>query len=195
MVVLEKSNKMANFIYTAKDKQGTKVTGQIDSVNRAEAQQRLEGMGYIPISIVNRSAAGEGTVIATIGQKYSTSILTGEGLTETSLILTAKTLTGAGKTYSTKSRAIISFSGDVKNVSSIGTEYSSNWIMFLIGILTLPLYGLGIVFLILHFTHKERYIVVNFQGATYALTLRGVSNKDVQSFIEKTIDTTRAVSS
>jgi hypothetical protein len=180
---------MPRFVYTARERQGTNVSGGIDAQDKAEAVRKIEAMGCTPISVTCRDTVGSGNTIATLGQKYSTSLLAGQGFSQTSLVLTARTLSGVGKTYSAKSKGIISFAGDVKNVSSIGLEYTSNWIYLLLGILTLPAYGLGILFLIVYFVTKERYVVVNFQGALYALSLRGISNADAQAFMEKVLST------
>lgn len=131
-------------------------------------------------------------VIAQVGQKYSTSLLSGAGFSKTSLILTNKTLSGVGKTYTAKSKGIVSFEANLRDVSSLGIEYTSHWILILIGIMTLWLFGLGLLFIALYFVSKERYIVVNVQGALYALSLRGISNQDIQSFIEIALAEARA---
>jgi len=135
----------------------------------------------------NQTSNGKDNVIARLGHTYSTSLLAGKGLYKTSLELTECTLSGVGKTYASSSKGVISFSGDVKNISSIGIDYCSNWVMLLVGLLTLPIYGLGIIFLIIYSSSKERYIVVNFQGAKYALSLKKISSADTQIFIEKVL--------
>ena len=135
----------------------------------------------------NQTSNGKDNVIARLGHTYSTSLLAGKGLYKTSLELTKDSLSGVGKTYAASSKGVISFSGDVKNISSIGIDYYSNWVMLLVGLLTLPMYGLGIIFLIIYSSSKERYIVVNFQGAKYALSLKKISSEDTQIFIEKVL--------
>lgn len=130
---------------------------------------------------------GTETIIAQVGQKYSTSLLAGAGFSKTSLVLTNKTLSGVGKTYTAKSKGVVSFAANLKDVSSLGIEYAAHWILILLGILTLPFFGLGLLFIIFYFVSNERYIVVNVQGALYALSLRGISNQEVQSFIEKAL--------
>jgi len=136
-------------------------------------------------------APGTEMIIAQVGQKYSTSLLAGAGFSKTSLVLTDRTLSGVGKTYTAKSKGVVSFAANLKDISSLGIEYASHWILILLGILTLPLFGLGLLFIILYFVSKERYIVVNVQGALYALSLRGISNQDVQAFIEKSLAAAR----
>lgn len=127
-------------------------------------------------------APGE-QLIATMGQKYSTSFFTGAGFSKTALVLTNKALAGVGKTYSTK-KGVISFKAPLRNVSSVGVEYSSELLALILGILTLPLF-IGVFFLIYYFVKKERYIVINVQGVLYALSLRGIPNDQVNLFIEK----------
>ncbi len=183
---------MARFIYTARDRRGEKFSGGVDATDKADAIRQLGSMGYTPVSVASRDATGTDTVIAQVGQKYATSLLAGEGFSQTSLVLTARTLSGVGKTYSANSRGIVSFCGDVKKVSSMGMDYSSNWIYLLLGILLLAVWGIGIIFLIIYFVNKERYIVVNFQGAMYALSLRGISNDEVQAFVQKVLRTSAA---
>ena len=136
----------------------------------------------------NQTSNGKDNVIARLGHTYSTSLLAGKGLYKTSLELTKCTLSGVGKTYAASPKSVISFSGDVKNISSIGIDYCSNWVMLLVGLLTLPIYGLGIIFLIIYSSSKERYIVVNFQGAKYALSLKEISSEDTQIFIEQVLN-------
>ncbi len=136
----------------------------------------------------NQTSNGKDNVIARLGHKYSSSLLAGKGLYKTSLELTKDSLSGVGKTYAASSRGVISFSGDVKNISSIGIDYCSNWVMLLAGLLTSPIYGLGIIFLIIYFSSKERYIVVNFQGVKYALSLKEISSEDTQIFIEQVLN-------
>jgi hypothetical protein len=83
----------------------------------------------------------------------------------------------------------VSFAAPLKDVSSVGLEYSSNYILLILGILLLAAYGLGIILIIAYFFSKQRYIVINIQGFAYALSLRGISNKEVDGFIETTIQT------
>jgi hypothetical protein len=127
-------------------------------------------------------APGE-QLIATMGQKYSTSFFTGAGFSKTALVLTNKALSGVGKTYSTK-KGVISFKAPLRNISSVGVEYSSEILALILGILTLPIF-IGVLFLIYYFVRKERYIVINVQGVLYALSLRGIPNEHVNLFIEK----------
>jgi hypothetical protein len=125
------------------------------------------------------------TLIASIGQTYTTSFFSGSGFSKTSLTLTEDSISGVGKTYQASGRGIISFTGDLRNVSSLGMEYKSYYILLLLGILTL-IVGVGVIFLIMYFASKERYIIINFQGYVYALSLRGISNADVDAFIATT---------
>lgn len=131
-------------------------------------------------------------VIAQIGQKYSTSFFTGGGFNKTSLTLSSDRIAGVGKTYTAASKGIVSFAAPLKDVSSVGLEYSSNYILLILGILLLAAYGLGIILIIAYFFSKQRYIVINIQGFAYALSLRGISNKEVDGFIETTIQTLNA---
>ena len=131
-----------------------------------------------------RSGAQPNQPIAQIGQKISTSLFTGHGFSKTSIVLTKDRLTGVGQTYAARGRAIVSFTGDLRSVSSLGLEYNSNYILLILGLATLVIFGLGIIFLIMYVMSKERYIVVNFQGMGYALSLQGISNKEVENFIE-----------
>ncbi len=133
--------------------------------------------------------AGKNVVIAQIGQNYLTSIVTGAGFSSTSLVLTNRTLSGAGKTYTAKSKGSVSFSGDVRNLSSIGIRYLSYWILLLLGIISFPL---GIIFIILYFVTKQRFIEINFQGVVYSLSMRGIDNKEAQIFIDKVLYTVAA---
>lgn len=132
-------------------------------------------------------------VTAQIGQKYSTSFFTGGGFSKTSLTLSSDRIAGVGKTYTAASKGIVSFTAPLKDVSSVGLEYSSNHILLALGILLLAAYGLGIIFIIAYFFSKQRYIVINIQGFAYALSLRGISNKEVDSFIETTIQSLNTV--
>ena len=122
--------------------------------------------------------------IAQLGQSYKTSFFAGDGISKTSIELAPNRISGKGKTYTAASKGVISFAGDLKSVSSIGMEYQSNYILLILGILLLAAYGLGILFIIAYFMTKERYIVVNFEGFVYALSLRGIRNKDVEQFVE-----------
>jgi hypothetical protein len=128
-------------------------------------------------------------VIAQIGQKYSASFFTGGGFNKTSVTLSSDRIAGVGKTYTAASKGIVSFAAPLKDVSSVGLEYSSNYILLILGILLLAAYGLGIILIIAYFFSKQRYIVINIQGFAYALSLRGISNKEVDGFIETTIQT------
>ena len=164
------------------------------SLCRKEIERRggLSAIADTPEQAAGLKKKESEPIIAIIGQKYSTSLLSGAGFSKTSLVLTNRTLSGVGKTYTAKSKGIVSFSGNVKNISSLGIEYTSNWIFLLLGLVLLLAWGLGIIFLILYFVQKERYIIVNFQGALYALSLRGISNQDVQVFIEKSLEVASA---
>jgi hypothetical protein len=128
-------------------------------------------------------------VIAQIGQKYSASFFTGGGFNKTSVTLSSDRIAGVGKTYTAASKGIVSFAAPLKDVSSVGLEYSSNYILLILGILLLAAYGLGIILIVAYFFSKQRYIVINIQGFAYALSLRGISNKEVDGFIETTIQT------
>jgi hypothetical protein len=128
-------------------------------------------------------------IIAQVGQKYSTSFFTGSGFSKTSLTLSSDRIAGVGKTYTAASKGIVSFAAPLKDVSSVGLEYTSNHILLILGVLLLAAYGLGIILIIAYFFSKQRYIVINIQGFAYALSLRGISNRDVDSFIETTIQT------
>jgi hypothetical protein len=128
-------------------------------------------------------------VIAQIGQKSSASFFTGGGFNKTSVTLSSDRIAGVGKTYTAASKGIVSFAAPLKDVSSVGLEYSSNYILLILGILLLAAYGLGIILIIAYFFSKQRYIVINIQGFAYALSLRGISNKEVDGFIETTIQT------
>ena len=138
--------------------------------------------------VKKQDSNGNDNVIARLGHKYSDSLLSGKCLWKTSLELTEKTLSGIGRTYASSPKKVISFSGNVKDISSIGFDYCSNWILLLVGILTLPLYGLGIIFLIIYSNSKTPYIVVNFQGAKYALSLKEIPCEASQKFIEKVLN-------
>lgn len=132
------------------------------------------------------------TIVARIGQKYSSSFFTGSGFNKTSLVLYSDHINGVGKTYTAASKGILSFSAPLKDLSSVGLEYRSNYILLILGILLLAAYGLGILLIILYFTSKQRYIIINIRGFAYALSLRGISNREVDSFIETTIDSLNA---
>jgi hypothetical protein len=154
---------------------------------------------------------------AQIGQSYSASFFSGGGFTKTSLALSHSSLSGVGKTYTSTSKGIISFTAPLYTVSSIGLEYSMNHLFLIVGVLlslsgslllaapgfksmltggqtslhghALPLlvFGLGLLSLIKYIFSKRRYLVVNVQGYCYALSLRGISNEDVEAFIDHTI--------
>jgi|GEM_PF-6568214 len=143
--------------------------------------------------------------IAQIGQKYATSFFTGGGFSKTSLTLSTDRIAGVGKTYTAASKGIVSFAAPLKEVSSLGIEYKSNYTLLILGVLLLALgiflpsflqsdikllfLGLGIMFVVAYVYSKERYIVINIKGFAYALSLRGISNKEVGSFIDTTIQT------
>lgn len=122
--------------------------------------------------------------IAQLGQSYKASFFAGDGISKTSIELTADRISGRGKTYTATSKEGVSFMGDLKSVSSIGMDYHSSYILLVLGVILLVAYGLGILFLIAYYMTKERFIVVNFEGFTYALSLRGIRNKDVDQFVE-----------
>ena len=132
-----------------------------------------------------------GTKIAQIGQSYKASLFSGSGFSKTSLVLSNDSLSGVGKTYTASSRAIVSFTARLESVSSIGMKYYSNYLLLVLGILTLIVYGLGILFIIFYFTSKQRFFVVNVSGALYALSLRGISNQDLDVFVEKVAEHSR----
>ena len=111
-----------------------------------------------------RSGAQPHQPIAQIGQDISTSLFSGHGFSKTSLVLTKDRLRGVGQTYAASGRAIVSFTGDLKSVSSLGLEYKSNYIWLILGFATLIIFGLGIIFLIMYAMSKERYIVINFRA-------------------------------
>ena len=106
----------------------------------------------------------------------------------TKLVLKKYTLSGVGITYTAKSKGSVSFSGDIRNLSSIGVRYLSYWILLLLGFILLFAYGIGIIFIILYFIIKQRFIEINFQGAVYSLSMRGISNEEAQVFIDKTLE-------
>ena len=123
------------------------------------------------------------TTIATIGQNYNSSFFSGGKFPKTSVVLKENHISGIGRTNTSLQKETISFCGDLKSVSSIGLQYSSNYMYLILGILLLPAWGIGLVFIIGYFLSKQRYILINFQGAVYALDLKGISNIDVDSFI------------
>jgi len=125
-------------------------------------------------------------IIAQIGQKYSTSLLTGGGFSKTSLTLSSDQLAGGGKSYTSTSTRKVSFIAPLKTISSVGLDYSSNYILLLLGIILLAAFGLGIILIIAYFFTKQRYIVINIQGFAYTLSLRGISNKEVTEFMDAT---------
>ncbi len=157
------------------------------------------------------------TYFAQIGQNYSASFFSGGGFSKTSLALSLNSLSGVGKSYTSTSKGIVSFTAPLFAISSIGLEYGSAHIFLVLGLLlllsgSLPLLspslsslfndslgsvnghalpvlllGLGVLSLIKYFFSKKRYIVVNVQGCCYSLSLRGISNKDVEIFIDHTI--------
>ena len=131
-------------------------------------------------------------IIAQIGQKYSTSLLTGGGFSKTSLSLFTDQLAGGGKSYTLTANKNVSFIAPLKAVSSVGLDYSSYYILLILGIIVLlvsvvtfwPAAVLGILLIIAYIKIKQRYIVVNVHGFAYALSLRGISNQEVTDFME-----------
>lgn len=55
------------------------------------------------------------------------------------------------------------FAAPLRDVSSIGLAYNSNYILLIFGVLFLAAYGLGLLLILAYFMTKQRYIVVNIQ--------------------------------
>lgn len=123
-------------------------------------------------------------VIAKLGQKF-VSLLVGGGLTNTSLLLTNKRLYASGLNYSARGKSYQSRVGEIRSLHTIGLMYQSNFWLLVIGIPLLVLYGAGLIFIGLYFWTRHRYIQINFGGDLTSLSLRGVSNDEVESFIKK----------
>ena len=48
-------------------------------------------------------------------------------------------------------------------------------------------YGAGIIFILLYFWTRDRHIRINFGGEVTSLSLRGISNEEVEQFIKITM--------
>ena len=123
-------------------------------------------------------------VLGVVGQKFLTSLIVGMGFTQTSLMVTDKRLYAAGTNYSTKGKAYQTLVGEVKALHSIGIEYSSNFWLLVFGIPLLAAYGLGVILIIMYFWTRQRNIQFNFGGEVTSLSLRGISNEEVERFIK-----------
>jgi len=132
--------------------------------------------------------------IAQIGQNYSSSVFSAEGIGKTSLVLSCNNLSGAGKNYTLIFKRTISFTIPLSSISSISLEYSSAYIFLILSCFGFAAsfwkltFGVasGIFFLIFYLFSIHRYIVINVHGCCYALSLRGIANSEVDTFIGQT---------
>jgi len=133
--------------------------------------------------------------IAQIGQNYGSSVFSEEGIGKTSLVLSHNNLSGAGKNYTLTSKRTISFTIPLYSISSISLECSSAYILLILSCFgfAASFWNLtsgvasGIIFLILYLFSIHRYIVINVHGCCYALSLRGIANREVDTFIGQTM--------
>ena len=126
-------------------------------------------------------------ILSTVGQKFLTSFLIGDGITKISLMTTDKRIYGAGNSYSLKGKTFITLVGELKSLNSIGLEYKSNFWFLILGIPLLAAYGIGVIFIILYFLKRHRHIKINFGGEVNSFSLRGISNEEVEEFIKTTM--------
>jgi hypothetical protein len=145
---------------------------------------------------------GEEVLIAAIGQRYLTSILKGQGMESTSIVLTASQISGGGQSFDLRGNKQASrFLADVSSLSSIGFAKSSNlwWCILglLGGILGLGLLyvgrlmiapGLGIgcvgiVFLIKFFLSSKAILMLNISGHIEAISVSGVPKDELEAFL------------
>ena len=126
-------------------------------------------------------------IIAQLGQSRLVSIASSLSLTKTSVILKEGTLTGMGVQENNKTF----FKGDLEDLTSISIEIFREIPLLIVGLILLPAYGFGLIFLILYLIRKQRTLKLNFHGEVYSLPLKGYKDGEVEEFIDTILDAKR----
>lgn len=139
-------------------------------------------------------------VIAAIRQKYLVAFVKGQGVESTSLILTQTKIYGYGQSYSAAgSSSRIRFVGDVSQLSSVGLEYRSNFVLLILAILSSVVFVLqfggsgrtdgdgaflaALLFFVFYALSRRKMLIINLGGYAHALSVSGVPEQEVIEFM------------
>lgn len=125
--------------------------------------------------------------IMTVGQGFGTSLLVGAGLSKTTATLSSRRLYIQGRGIGVSRQERISLVADLDQIGGVGTIYSGNLALLIIGVLALPALGFGLIFILLWFMTKERGMMIYLPGAQFACSLRGIPNDVADEFVRRTL--------
>ena len=129
-------------------------------------------------------------VMAVLGQGYVAGIISAGGFSKSVMVLTDRRLYTSGKVFGKGSNNVISsVKGkqvvDVRNISSTGFQEVSKTELLWKGIITLPLFGMGIIFLVLYFLSRTRYFFVEYSGGAVGTNCKWHSPSELEEFQRK----------
>ncbi|MCW1921189.1 hypothetical protein OKA05_01410 [Luteolibacter arcticus] len=150
------------------------------------------------------SFGADETVIASIGQHALVGFVKGEGIASTQVVLTARRIYVRGRSFTRTVSEQLRMIGDLTSICSLSLHNYSNWPKLVFGVLlfltsvaagtsgggmTEQIVG-GVTFfvgtwlIISFFITRRRYLRINMGGEPYDVSMEGVDDEQVLSFID-----------